>query len=420
MTHGDKAEGWSAVAEHGFDNSAYLFMTFLYGAAVHLVIAEAQASGRQTLVSSVFVLGLILFLLSDWASRARLPRLLPEMSAATPAGYLRVCKVGLEVTGVFFLVSAFLLLVADPHENGTKNAILLTAEAAFGVFLITTWAWDYVMINIMKDLNVAPLAGCVWTGAAIDDVTARKSYLEKFEAWKTKRQDAMKADIANTRLALDANPENAAFLMALGGLKLYRARLELATFEAAVASTVQFLANHILHANIVAGITLLLGSIWNFGSPIDALATFFGAVVSPYDYLRLSPAVSASVTAAALLLSAYVVDSKWFTAAALGAILVLVLLARFGAGEEWLELSALIAVVFLLSTSCYMFRNGRKGKVADRLGGFVVLFSLVLLYVGLPSRLLIALLAGQQVLANVFLQLGAGTPRKGETIATAV
>lgn len=416
MTHGDMSESQPAVAEHAFDNSAYLFMTFLYGAAVHLVIAEAQATGTHTLVSSVFVLGLILFLFSDWASRARLPRLLPELTSASRPGYLRVCKVGLEVTGVFFLVSAFLLLVADSH-GGAEGPTSLTVGAAFGLFLIATSAWDYVMIYIMQNLDVRPLAHCVWTGTAIDNVQARESYLVKFEAWKAKRLTALAGDIAKIRRALDDNPQNAASVMTLGGLQAYRAKLDLVTFEAAVASTVQFLANHILHANAVAGITLLLGSIWSLGSPMHAVATAFGAEFLPYDYLRLSVGVSVGVVASALLLSVYVVDSKWFTAVALVGILVIVLLAGAGGAEEWLQLSALVAFIFLLSTSCYMFRNCRWSNIANRLGGFVVLFGLVLLYMGLPSHLLIALLAGQQVLANVFLQLGAGTPRKGETTA---
>src|ERR1035437_2964119 len=96
------------------------FVTFLYAAAVHLIIAHSASrpgalSGRISFV----VLLSILHLFSDWLSRVRLPWLLPPRDQVGTGSQL--AKTLLEVGGLFFLVVAWLSLLeaAAPQSSFT-------------------------------------------------------------------------------------------------------------------------------------------------------------------------------------------------------------------------------------------------------------------------------------------------------------
>jgi len=393
--------------EHAFDESAYTFMTFLYAAAVHLVIAKAYESNALRRASDVLLLCLVLFLFSDWASRARLPRLLPE----NPAGYLYVVKICLEIICIFFLVSSFLLVVGGTPERSTTEDAGLSATLAFGWFLLATACWDYLMIYIMKKLDVISLSRSVWiTGRALDMEEARKEYLAKFDKWKQRRRSEIFAAREETKRKLNDDPDHFVAHNFTAFACGCRDLCHTSVFEGTVASVAQLLANHVLQANLVAGMALILNAVWLKGSPLDFIV---GSQSPLYDAIHLRLAFYALSIGAALLVCALCLPKqRWLFGIALAA---LILVAEFGSSPvvpTALKLGAIVSAIFLISTSFYAFRNSGMGVLANRLGGWTIVFSLVVLYLMLPAPLLIALLAAQQVLANAFLQFGVSTERR--------
>lgn len=408
MTEINVTQRYQPRPEHAFDESAYTFMTFLYAAAVHLVIAKAFESDALHRASDVFLLSLILFLFSDWASRARLPRLLPE----NPAGYLYVFKIALEIVCVFFLVSSFLLFVTGSAATTDEESVVAPAFA-FGCFLIFTSCWDYLMIYIMKQLNVTSLSHSVWiTGRAIDMKEAREEYLGKFDNWKLERKNQIKKATEETTNKLRFDPDHNIKHMLRGVVRACRNEFDLKVFEAAIASVAQFLANHILQANAIAGTALILNAAWLKRSPLDALITKVASWPPVYDSITFGAATYIAVIGVACVVCAsFLPRKRWVLLVTVIALGVVAKTSSSPMVAPGLKLIAIVAGIFLLSSTFYAFRDSTLCGLANRLGGWTIVGSLVLLYAMLPAQLLIALLAGQQVLVNAFLQLGVSAER---------
>jgi hypothetical protein len=401
-----------SVPESNFRDSAYIFVTFLYAAAVHLVIAKANdLTSSETLVRGLLfqalVVLLILFLLSDWASRSRLPRLLPE-SPRVP-GFLHVVKTSLEVIGVFFLLSSFLRII----EQSTNPAKLDTspATAAFGCFLLATALWDYLLIYIMQKLTLKDLFKAVWcSGDAIDMEATRDEYLGRFNDWKQTRERLISFRRARQMRQLKEDPDHTARTSFFGGLGEYLVKSYMVMFEGAVASLSQFLATHVLQANAIAGIALL----WTFSTEGHPILERGFALVQGF----LSPVILIFLITTATALSAWFLLRPWASVIAVPISLALFLLLRQSpAAAVWLTLAGVVALIFLLSWFCYLFRKQPSNDTMNWCGGLVIAVPLVLLYLMLPPYLLISLLATQQVLVNIFLQYGVrGRAPRGTTL----
>lgn len=398
-----------SLPPEGFGKSAYVFITFLYAAAVHLIIAKAHDSTlvdpkSASVLFQVIVLALILFLLSDWASRARLPRLLPE-SADIP-GYLYVWKIIFEVIGVYFLVSAFLMMMVKHSERSTIDGSD-PLVAGFGMFLVATASWNYLMIYIMKELDVPSLIRAVCrTGSAIDMEKTRREYLGPFDDWKAKQEQLLEEAVQHLKDQLSSDPQHATKHTIHWAIVDLKTRGHARLFEGVIASLSQFLANHVLYANAVAGGALIFHSLYSGRTVLDALSGLLGEHSSLfYGRLELNPTFA--IISIILAMLACIVALRRPLVYFLCALVVAV---AFGTtlvvpnADEWLSLSGVIALIFLASSLCYTFRCTRAAKTTNRIGGFVILVPLVILYLCLPPYLLISMLAGQQVLANIFLQ----------------
>lgn len=395
--------------EKDFRLHAYTFMTFLYGAAVHLIIAKAYEGHGLGKAPDLFLLTLIAFLFSDWASRSRLPRLLPE----TPAGYVYVCKISLEIICIFFLVSSFLLLVA----TYTDPELVTDAQwpwQTFGWFLVATAFWDYLMIRIMNKLDMIPLGFAVWIhGDAIDMRVTSTEYLGRFDIWKQERRHQIEAARNRDKEKISQDPDRAITNHLWILCREVKDSMHLHVFEGTIAAVAQFVANHVFQSNLLAGIALLLQAIW-IKEPLLTLAgKVFGSEKAVYDLIYFRPALYAVLVAIALLLCTAIVKSRLW---AYGSWLLVVGLLFFFRGwpaiAPWLKLGGFVAATFVLATFCYSFRSTtslkamKVQKFANRSGGWILAFSLIFLYFALPSPILVVLLASQQVLVNIFLQLG--------------
>jgi hypothetical protein len=198
---------------------------------------------------------LIGFVFSDWASRTRLPSLLPEPIG----GFSLLVKTGLEITGVYFLVASFLLLVG--HEGPTP--ILPTAFSAntcFAFFLVVTWLWDCQMIFIMKQLDLKDLARIVVRGDSFASRGAA-TYLRPFFAWRTQREARIAEAWETTKAAIVIGPNPTQWSRLLPFIvQLVRSRCPV---DAPLKAGLQFLANHILFANLLGGALMMLDE-WKF------------------------------------------------------------------------------------------------------------------------------------------------------------
>lgn len=387
-----------------FLNAAFFFLTFIYAAAVHLVMQHAL-EGEPTPFSVMLVAPLIGFIFSDWASRTRLPSLLPERIG----GVTLVMKTALEITGVYFLVVSFLLIVRSDNAAHILPEHF-SASSAFAIFLIITWMWDWLMVYVMKNLDIIDLIKVVFSGGSLDSEGA-KGYLEPFYTWRANREDRIKAVglFVSTEITKDPGKWLIKVLPYVGlGLRV------LCPIDAPLKAALQFLANHIVYANLLAGILILVDELRFGGLSLarGALPEAFGthldliAVVNTVPHL-VTLAVGCVVATFLLLLRGY--TAFWYfillgivfasvTFAFREAIPVLDVLSR-GMG--------LLGFLFLVWTSLFIL--GQLLTTRKEIAGAITVFLTILISYGLAApTTLMAIMAIQQVLVNTFLHFAAG------------
>ncbi len=145
------------------------FVALLYGASVHLVIAEFIFKYSTRDIGRAFVLLLvILYLFSDWFSRFRLPR--------TPGKDIsighRLAKNFLEAADLVFLVLAAVAVATDETQ---------AALPFFVVFLFLTYLWNLVVFHAIDFLDLMPLIKGVLQGKVIE-IEAVKLYAHRFHS----------------------------------------------------------------------------------------------------------------------------------------------------------------------------------------------------------------------------------------------
>lgn len=144
-----------------------LFTTFLYAAAIHIVIGEfVSCSFEPSLANSLPLVFVIIYFLSDWLSRVRLPNLIHD--SLKP--WQQLAKAFLEAVGLLFLIMATVLIVTGKTEN---------REAFFAAFLIVSFLWNSVLFSVMTGLDWVPLLDAIWRGAVLD-IKAIEEYASTF------------------------------------------------------------------------------------------------------------------------------------------------------------------------------------------------------------------------------------------------
>lgn len=181
-------------SEYNLRTASDVFVTFLYAAAVHLVIAHflqpgqlesGQQRDHMLVWESGLVLLFILFLFSDWIGRVRLPRLLPPDDQI---GVIKqLAKTVLELSGLFCLVLACLATIEKSDSAWSDNFWLahLNANRSFAVFLFLTFIWNLLMLWVMKQVSWLDLARLGMSGTAADSEKA-KIYAQRFLQYREK------------------------------------------------------------------------------------------------------------------------------------------------------------------------------------------------------------------------------------------
>jgi len=408
------------------------FVTFLYAAAVHLIIAHSVARpGALTVRLSVIVLLYILHLFSDWLSRVRLPSLLPADDPVSTGNQL--AKTLLEVGGLFFLVLAWLSLLdaTAPHvsldffslffgqRDGSVWTTRLTPERAFAVFLSATFFWNLFMLKVMRQLRWVDLARLILAGDALDsekvEVYAprfwryRQKLERRVESWRQQQLGAMAV----------VNP------FAFPALLV----------DAFVRGFAQLVAFHIAWAGILGCIVILLGDVVFDGRPLAmgmkaagnhlswpfAILSFaaFSVIAPAMDVLKTHGNWNRPVTRAlgrggSVILRALGLSSFVFFGVKLSVGLADFVcpfggwIIGFGAASQ--------AVGFILAA--HWGRTSRSRIFMLRLSGTLGAMAMFVVYLTLQARLLMIMLAVQQVVVNAFLQYAASrifvsiSPRK--------
>lgn len=391
------------AGDDGFRVSAYEFITFLYAAAVHLVIHHAEISRSQNIIANLFVLLLIIFMFSDWASRTRLPRLIPEKVR----GYKVVLKISLEIIGIFFLVSSFLILVSHDTGDANQDSLQMSAALGFGMFLISTFLWNYLMIGVMVDLDVVDLRRAVLWGTAIDMKSTKDTYLYEFGVWKERRAKELEEQTKRIKNQISSISGDAGGAMMRGGARVSANHFSFRAFEAAVSAVAQFIANHVLYANLVAGLAIVINRLQLWDELTSRMPLLKGWHI--WEKIQFDSTVAITLIGASLIYCTFLLGGWWWIVAAIIAIVALFQVAAIPNAAPWLVLGGWVSVAFLASSVCYLVALYRWRRPCVTIAGASILLTLLVLYISLPPYLLVGLVAAQQIFVNTFLQFTASS-----------
>jgi hypothetical protein len=286
------------------------------------------------------------------------------------------------------------------------------------MYLIITAFWDYLMLYVMQSLPFRELADKVFGGTAIDLRNAREHYLGRFDGWLNQRRQevVLERDRSNSEIA--AMPDGPAKIDAISRNSKREGRMtnHLRWFEAVSTSLTQGLANHVLYANLLAGTILLLRT-W------DPFATLIAPLLAGFRSASdLNLVIAAALPLIALALFSGIRQvrgalARWIIVGSLG-------LAGFASlltpsQRELTVLLGFLSLIWLIATGLYEGRHARRDdpvgtdeerSARDRLAGGLIGISFAAAYLTVPGWLLVVLIAAQQVLANVFLQLAVDRP----------
>jgi hypothetical protein len=395
-----------AITENGesLRNFSDAFVTFLYAASVHLIIAHFVKPSSVTTLRSLAVLLLILFIFSDWLSRMRLPRLLPAGDTFSFGSQL--LKTTLEVSGLFFLVLAWLAIVEGftpepaqptmPLRPGMWSEPLTPARA-FALFLIATFFWNLLMLLVMKKLRWRDLALMGIDGSALQSDKV-KPYAKRFwQFWEELEK--------TTRAASEQGSHNA--------LRNFMRAQPVLFFEAFVRAGAQIVVNHIAWTNIWAGCLILLP--W-FYPGSRTLASMVSAEAQRLHSSSATAPTLVVLAASQFLIILFAIKSHgWLvilfhvgtTAALLGALV-----------SSTLFMAVLLFAVptLLFYFGCCCPDSGAGARVLRCAAGSLGTILLLLNYFVLEPYMLMFLVAVQQVCVNIFLQYAASNkvPRSRE------
>jgi hypothetical protein len=376
------------------------FVTFLYAAAVHLIIADFARPAPITVQRSIAVLFLILFVLSDWLSRMRLPRLLPTEDRVSIRNQL--LKTTLEISGLFFLVLAWLALIESFSKSSEAIVVIdhssfwtgpLTPDRAFALFLVATFLWNLLMLLVMRKIGWRDLVRMGISGSALDSDKV-KPYATRFWLFWQKLETRVRDDFEQ---GSHRAPRN--FLLAQPVLLL----------EAFVRTGAQIVVHHIAWTNILAAMFILVkGSLW------DAEAVVHPVQVA-LEGVRANQTIEALLIflAVATLLLAITVRMHGWKICAFHLCVTLMLLGAILSVTGFALALVLGCPTLLFYLASWCEERTRQGEVWRTLAGTVGFLLLVGFYFMLEPKVLMFLVAGQQVIVNVFLQYAASNSLSG-------
>lgn len=154
------------------------FITFVYAAAIHIILHTAHELHFGTSLStSLVVLLVVTFILGDWLSRTRLPWLIPE----TVSPLRQLVKTVLELVCLYLILFAALTYLDGAREDDV--AATKTLYAYIISFLGFTFLWNLHIFEIMKRLSFKELLFASFNGGAVD-LPGAKTYAVRYENYR--------------------------------------------------------------------------------------------------------------------------------------------------------------------------------------------------------------------------------------------
>jgi hypothetical protein len=401
-------------SEDSLRTASDAFVTFLYAAAVHLIIAHFAWPGPMTTHMSFGVLFVIIVIFSDWLSRVRLPWQLPRSDVMGIGNQL--AKTVLEVGGLYFLVLACLSTIAShgshsgatgPYATGFWNAVI-SAEKPFAFFLFLTFFWNLFMLKVMRQLSWRALAAVGLNGRALDLENA-DVYAKRFWQLREKLEHSVE-----TNWGVGADKTLSNLWIALRPTSL----------EALARTGSQIVALHVAWASLCVGAILIADM--NFGQPL------YGAVADQSNSLGTAGHIllAALIVAIVFLLTLVFEGNQSnktrviHTLVACAIIVIAVGSRRWLAGVPdsiyaWIRVPSDITRVvgwliglfviptFLFWAAALTSKGGAVRQHLLWLGGTIIAVVLLLLYMSREPTWLMIIVAFEQVLVNAFLQYAA-------------
>lgn len=382
-----------------------VFVTFLYAASVNMIMAQFAQPEGMAVWKSVVVLLFILFLFSDWVGRVRLPWLLPPDDQVGVSKQL--LKTALEVAGLFFLVMAWLVIIEiirpqsappvveifptrtpaqQPSQDlwslNTWTAVWwghLNIYKAFASFLIATFLWNLLMLRVMQQIRWWDLVAMSFKGDALDAGEGRR-YAQRF--WEFR--DKLEAKV-------EAKRKRGEFILSMSVVFI----------ESCVRTGAQLVAIHIAFANLLAALVILISDIaFGIRPAFIEIAEILEKIHS--SYISLTLLGIASFLILLFIFRGWKPNWKYYLFYS-AASLVLI-------GAIWSQY--IFTFVFLLGVPTIIFLlasqfEGKDEKIGRGIGGSIGVILLLLLYLMVEPKMLIIIVAVQQVLINAFLQYAA-------------
>jgi hypothetical protein len=387
------------------------FVTFLYAASVHLIVAHSARPGPMTTQMSVVVLLFILFLFSDWLSRVRLPWLLPP---GDEVGFRnQFAKTILEVSGLFFLVLAWLAAIEGNTKESTPSFSWSTREfwdalwaaplnpyRAFAIFLLATFFWNLFMLLVMRQLTWLDLARLGMNGDALDSPNV-EVYAKRFWQFRERLEERV-AEGTKPAANKTAHNLNLAIPVLLN--------------EAFARTSAQIVAIHIAWASVSGAVIILIGDILFHDKSVGIA---MGQKLAAIDWTSRAAAFVVISVLAFVVIAVLERRETWttWTLHTIGfsvfiflAVIVSFLLSSSRSQIELVIISLVATLagptaIFLAASQCE--KEGTPRKIVLWFAGSLGVMIMLLLYLMVESRVLMVIVAVQQVMVNGFLQYAA-------------
>lgn len=137
--------------------------SLMYASSINVILSK---SVEKITSSSFYAILMILFIFIDWLSRIGVPNTFPQSDQdRRELFWIQLIKAAFEIMGVFLLVSICMLFFSQ--KGGVDNDCL-AAHRIFGLFLITTFLWNAIILYVMVDLRWVDLIKGGLNGGVFD------------------------------------------------------------------------------------------------------------------------------------------------------------------------------------------------------------------------------------------------------------
>ncbi len=227
------------------------FIAFFYAATLDIVLTHYYLKTPDQQSVSWACLAFVLFLGSDWSSKARVTYVIPANERFPGTRFL--WKSILELFMIFLLIDVAIRFLG--HEPFPHFA------TQFAFFAIASGIWDALLLHTVT-LTFRQLLGLFWRGG-VDVNSAASTYTPRFVDARTRLNqwaDDSKTGINRRISTLQANQESlpASFAIVLLQMRCRNIRLLQGVLRGSTALIAHIVVVHLLFANWATGLILLV------------------------------------------------------------------------------------------------------------------------------------------------------------------